>query len=110
MKKVIEQKTDVAFYLIMYPVAHPQARESIDVALCAKTNAEKLALFEQAMEKKPLGAPSCKTEAVDRNIEFGREHHISGTPTMFLEDGTRLGGFMEADKLITILNSIDKKK
>ncbi|TDQ41807.1 DsbC family protein [Tepidicella xavieri] len=35
---------------------------------------------------------SCDTAALNRNLEFAAKHRITGTPTSFLSDGTRVVG------------------
>jgi len=109
MKQIIKERKDIAFQLIMFPAAHPDARDAINYALCAKNNKERLKRFEQSFDKKPTPKAECKTDAVDRNMEAGRKIMVSGTPTMFLQDGTRLGGFMEKEALIKAIDAMGKK-
>jgi thiol:disulfide interchange protein DsbC len=47
----------------------------------------------------------CDTAAVDRNVAFGKEHKITGTPTLFLADGTRVPGAMPAAEVEKMLAS-----
>jgi thiol:disulfide interchange protein DsbC len=35
---------------------------------------------------------SCDTAALTRNLEFGRKHKITGTPTLLAQDGKRVPG------------------
>jgi thiol:disulfide interchange protein DsbC len=41
-------------------------------------------------------AAGCDTAALQRNIEFGRKHNITGTPTLIFSDGTRAPGAIPA--------------
>jgi len=110
MKQIIEERKDIAFYLIMYPAAHPQAKDAIDYALCAKTNKERLERFEKSFDKKPTPKAECDKSVVPDNMEFGRKYRISGTPTMFLQDGSRLGGAVEKDELLKAIDLSSEKK
>lgn len=109
MKQIVEERKDIAFHLIMFPAAHPQAREAIDYALCAKTNEERLKRFETAMDQKPTPKPECKTDTVDRNTAFAREHMINGTPGIFLPDGSKIAGFLEKEQLLEAIDAATKK-
>ena len=42
---------------------------------------------------------SCDTSALARNIEFGRKHKITGTPTLFFADGSRVPGAINAQQV-----------
>lgn len=103
MKKVIAERKDIAFYIILYPLPmHKEAYVKSKTIICEKS----LELLEAAFEKKPLPAPSCETKAVDENIKLAEKLGISGTPAVIFPDGTLVPGFMEAAAIIT---QIDKK-
>jgi len=110
MKQIVQERKDIAFYLIMFPAAHPQARAAIDYALCAKDNKTRLERFEKSFDKQPTPKAECETDVVDRNMEYGRSIRVSGTPTTFLEDGTRLGGAVEKADLLNAIDAAAKKK
>jgi thiol:disulfide interchange protein DsbC len=35
---------------------------------------------------------NCDSSALTRNVEFGRKHKITGTPTLLAQDGKRVPG------------------
>lgn len=45
----------------------------------------------------------CDAVAVARNVEFGKKHGITGTPPLFLADGTRVPGAIGAQQLENLL-------
>jgi thiol:disulfide interchange protein DsbC len=47
----------------------------------------------------PIPNATCDTAAVDRNVEFGKKNRITGTPTLFFVDGTRIPGAIPADRI-----------
>ncbi len=50
--------------------------------------------------KTPATAPgSCSAAANDKVVEIGRKLGVSGTPTVFFTDGTRVPGALDAKKL-----------
>ncbi len=46
------------------------------------------------------------TDQIDRNIELASSLGISGTPTLIFKDGQIVPGYLEADRLIEIVDSI----
>ncbi len=103
MKKVITERRDIAFYIILYPLPmHKDAYDKAKTILCEKS----LDLLDAAFEKKPLPKPSCDTKAVDENIKLAEKLGISGTPAVIFPDGTLIPGAVEAD---AIIQQIDKK-
>lgn len=103
MKKVIEKRKDIAFYIKMYPLPmHKDAYEKSKAIVCENS----LSLLEAAFEKKELPKPKCESTVVDDNIKLAQKLGISGTPGMIFPDGVIVPGYMEAEALIKL---IDKK-
>ncbi len=103
MKKVITERKDIAFYIILYPLAmHKDAYGKAKAIFCEKS----LDLLDAAFEKKPLPKPSCDTKAIDENIKLAEKLGISGTPAVIFPDGTLIPGAMEAD---AIIQQVDNK-
>jgi len=103
MKKVIEKRKDIAFYIKLFPLPmHKDAYAKAKAIVCEKS----LSLLEDAFERKTLPAPKCETSAIDDNISLAQKLGISGTPAIILPDGRLLPGYLEADALIL---QIEKK-
>lgn len=97
MKKVIQERKDIAFYIKMFPLSiHPQAYDKAKAIVCAKS----LAVLEDAFEKKELPKATCETTVVDDNIKLAGKLGISGTPAIVMPDGRLIPGYMEAPALI----------
>ena len=102
MKKVIEKRKDIAFYIKMFPLQmHPGAYEKAKAIVCEKS----LALLEDAFEKKEIPKPTCETQVIDENIKFAEKLGISGAPTLILPDGRVISGYREADALILLVGN-----
>jgi thiol:disulfide interchange protein DsbC len=100
MKKVIEKRKDIAFFIKMFPLPmHKGAYEEAKAIVCEKS----LALLEDAFAKKPLPAPKCDTKAVDDNIKLGEKLGIRGTPAIILPDGIIVPGYKDADSIIALI-------
>jgi thiol:disulfide interchange protein DsbC len=103
MKKIIEKRKDIAFFIKMFPLPmHKEAYEKAKAIVCEKS----LALLEDAFERKPLPKPACETSELDENIKLAEKLGISGTPAMIFPDGILMPGYREADAIIKL---IDKK-
>ena len=57
--------------------------------------------------KEPAGS-SCDAGAIARNVELGQSLRISGTPTIFLADGSRIGGYVPRAELEKALSAVKK--
>ena len=100
MKKIIEERKDVAFYIKLFPLKmHPDAYEKSKAILCEKS----LALLEKAYEKKPLPKATCETTVIDDNIKLAERLRINSLPTMILPDGRVISGYKDAESLKALI-------
>ncbi|NDH53319.1 MAG: DsbC family protein [Betaproteobacteria bacterium] len=95
------QKVDnVTVYMFLYPILGPDSAEKSRSVWCAKDRSKAWMdwmVRDQALA--PVAAPGCDQAAIARNVEFGRKHKISGTPTLFFADGTRVPGAIAAAQI-----------
>jgi thiol:disulfide interchange protein DsbC len=102
MKKTIEERKDIAFYIKLYPLKiHPEAYEKSKAIVCEKS----LALLEAAYEKKPLPKPSCETTVIDENIKLAEKLGITSLPSIVLPDGRVYPGYRDANSLIGLIGN-----
>jgi thiol:disulfide interchange protein DsbC len=102
MKKIIEERKDIVFYLKVYPLKNqPEAYEKSKTILCEKS----LALLEDAFEKKPIPKPKCETSAVDENIKLAQKLGITSVPSLVLPDGRVFPGYKDAKSLINLIGN-----
>ena len=100
MKKTIEERKDIAFYIKLYPLkSHPEAYEKSKAIVCEKS----LALLEAAYEKKPLPKSSCETTVIDENIRLAEMIGITSLPSIVLPDGRVFPGYRDAKSLIGLI-------
>lgn len=65
------------------------------------------------MNDKAPASASCDTSAIDKNVALGQKLRITGTPTMFLADGSRVGGYIpgtEVEKISQVVGTPAGKK
>jgi len=102
MKKIVEERKDIAFYIKMFPFKnHPAAYEKGKVIVCEKS----LSLLEDAHEGKPLPKPSCETTVIDENIKLAEKLGISSLPTLVLPDGRLIVGYYDAKTLLNMIGN-----
>ncbi len=97
MKKVIEERKDIVFYVKMFPLPmHKGADEKAKAIICEKS----VKLLEDAFEGKDLPAAKCDTKAVDENIKLAQKFGINGTPALIFPDGKVIPGAVDAKTII----------
>jgi len=97
---------DVTIYTFLYPILGDRSVEMSKNIWCAEDQASSWNGW--ILENKTPAQATCDTAVVDRNLALGQQLRINGTPTMFLADGRRLGGYVPADQLEQALASVNE--
>lgn len=84
--------SDLTMYVFLYPILSPDSVEKSKAVWCAPDRG-KAWLDLMLKDTVPAGGAACQTP-IDTIIAYGREKRISGTPTIFFEDGERVPGAM----------------
>ena len=87
----ISRLDNVTIYTFLYPILSPDSLEKSNQIWCAANRAKAWNDF-MLENKAPGGKGDCDTSAVQRTVELGRKLAVSGTPTLFFADGTRVPG------------------
>lgn len=89
------QKVDnITIHMFLYPILGGDSPDKSRNIWCAKDKGK--AWQDQMLREQPAANASCDTAAIARNLEFGKKHRISGTPTLFFADGSRVPGAVNA--------------
>ncbi|MBD3893533.1 DsbC family protein [Hydrogenophaga sp.] len=97
------QINNVTIHVFLYPILGPDSMQKSRQIWCSR---ERARTFQDWMLRNaaPAAAPArCDSAALQRNVEFGRQHRISGTPTTFLLDGRRVPGAASAAQIEQLL-------
>lgn len=98
------QKIDnVTVYLFLYPILGADSTEKSKAIWCAKDQAKAWMDWMVRDQVVPAAAASCDTSALARNVELGRNHKITGTPTLVFVDGNRVPGAIDAKQVEKLL-------
>jgi thiol:disulfide interchange protein DsbC len=109
----LQKVNNVTIYTFLYPILSKDSAEKSRGIWCAK---DKSKVWDEWMLRSvpvPEAAAGCDTGAVSRNVEFGRKYRITGTPTVFFADGSRVPGAISAaqlEKLMTQAQSAPQAK
>lgn len=90
----LEKLQDITVYTFPVAFLGPDSQAKNEAIWCSSVRA---ASWAAAMTGQPVKvAEKCDIAALKRNSELASKLMVRGTPTMFLADGTRVPGYMEA--------------
>lgn len=105
----IQTMDNVTVYTFLYPILSADSTTKSKQIWCSATPGD--AWMDWIADGiKPMGNADCDTKAIDDNVELGQQLRVSGTPTIFLSDGSRIGGYVAADKLEAAIQQAEGKK
>jgi thiol:disulfide interchange protein DsbC len=102
------QKVDnVTIYMFLYPILGADSTEKAKAIWCMR---DKGKVWQDWMVNNQAipgpGPANCDTTALTRNIDFGKKHKITGTPTLFFANGTRVPGAIAAPEVEKMLTAV----
>lgn len=96
------QKVDnVTVYMFLYPILGPSSTEKSRHIWCSKDRAK--AWQDWMLREQGVPTAACDTAALTRNVELGKQHKISGTPTLLFVNGKRVPGAISAQQVEKLL-------
>ena len=97
----LQKVDDVTIYMFLYPILSADSTEKTKNLWCAKDKAK---TWQDVMVRdQPVPKASCDSTAIDRNVAFGKKHKITGTPTVFFANGSRVPGAISAQQVEKLL-------
>ena len=100
---------NVTIYTFLLPILSPDSLEKSNRIWCSANKAK--AWNDWMIDgKAPTGKADCDTTAIQKSIELGQKLAISGTPTIFFADGTRVPGAIPIAQIENRLNQIQNAK
>jgi thiol:disulfide interchange protein DsbC len=97
LERDLEKVNDVTIYLFLYPILGPDSVEKSGNIWCARDKGK--AWVNWMVREQPAAKARCDTSALERNVEFGKKYRITGTPTVFFADGSRVPGAISAQQI-----------
>ena len=106
-RKTLADTKDITVYTFMYPILSDDSRTKVKNVWCS---ADKAKTWDDWMlnGKTPASAAeSCNaTASTDKVVELGRKLKVTGTPTIFFTDGSRVPGAIDSKALESRLAAI----
>ena len=88
---------NVTVHVFLYPILSKDSADKSKAIWCAKDRAK--SFNDWMLKDVPPASATCDSAAIDRNVEFGKKNRITGTPTLFFVDGTRIPGAVPPDRI-----------
>jgi thiol:disulfide interchange protein DsbC len=96
LAKELQGIGDVTIYTFLYPI-FPNSSDLTKAIWCAPDRAKAWNAYMLNGTEPPAG--KCDTAGIDKIVATGRKLNLRGTPALFFADGSRVPGFMPAEKL-----------
>ena len=107
-EKDLQNVKDVTVYMFLDPILSPDSVEKSRNIWCSKDPAKEWTSHMTKGTDAPVAPSSCDVTALQRNMEFGRKYKITGTPTVFFADGSRVPGAIGSDEIEKRLKATTK--
>ncbi|MFZ3142124.1 DsbC family protein [Polaromonas sp.] len=99
----LQKVNDVTIHTFLIPILSPDSAEKARNIWCAKDKGK--AWLDWMVRDQPAAKASCDTGALERNLAFSRKYKITGTPTLFFADGSRVPGAIGVEQIEKTLAS-----
>jgi thiol:disulfide interchange protein DsbC len=99
LERTLQDVKNLTVYNFVIPILGGDSPEKSRSIWCAKdsTATFRAWMLEGKAPPKPTGA--CDDSAIERNLALSRRNHVSGTPAIIFEDGSRAPGALSAEQL-----------
>ncbi|WP_315075197.1 DsbC family protein [Acinetobacter guillouiae] len=106
LEKELKNIDNLTVYLFLYPITrlHPNAESISQQIWCSKNQYQ--AWEDYLIDKKQPSANKSCTTPIEKNIALAKSLEVDGTPTFFLQDGTRISGAREAGEIELLLKAV----
>lgn len=102
----LENLDDVTIHTFLLPIMSQDSADKARAIWCAKDRGQ--AWRDWIIDGKAPSSAQCDAP-LDKLQALGRKYNITGTPTIFLADGSRIGGFVPAARLEQALAQAEKR-
>ena len=96
-EKDLQKVNDVTIHTFLIPILSADSTEKSKNIWCAKDKNK--AWLDWMMRDQTPAKASCDTAALERNLAFSKKYKITGTPTVFFANGTRVPGAISAPEI-----------
>ncbi len=102
----LQNVNNVTVYMFLYPILGQSSTDRSKNIWCAKDRAKAWTDWMVKNADTPAAGATCDATALARNVEFGKKHKITGTPTLIFADGNRVPGAIGAAQVEKFLAEV----
>ncbi len=103
-EKDLQKIDNVTIYHLLYPVLGEDSKTKSRNIACAKDRVK--TWNDWMLQGVVPPTVACDNHNIEAIVEFGKKSRINGTPTLFVADGTRVPGAIDAAQIETLLNGV----
>ena len=103
-EKDLSKIDNVTIYHLLFPILGEDSMLKAKNIWCAKDKAK--AWNDWMLNGITPPTLKCDTALIDANVEFGKKNRITGTPTLFFADNTRVPGAIDAKQIEKLLSAV----
>lgn len=102
----LQNVNNVTVYMFLYPILGQSSTDRSKNIWCAKDRAKAWTDWMVKNADTAAASATCDVAALARNVEFGKKHKITGTPTLIFADGNRVPGAIGAAQVEKFLAEV----
>jgi thiol:disulfide interchange protein DsbC len=106
LRHTLEDVPNLTVYTFIYPILAPDSRVKARDIWCSRQPGQ---AWDDWMVRGKMPATANCDAPIDQVLALGQRLMVSGTPTLFFADGTRVSGALPRDELLAHLNKTSKK-
>jgi thiol:disulfide interchange protein DsbC len=107
-EQTLQQITDITVYVFMFPVIRPELADHSKAVWCSADRAK--AWLDLAMRSKPPSGNASCDNPIEKNLQLGQKLGVNSTPTIYLANGERIAGALQAADLRAMMDQIASSK
>lgn len=102
----LQNVDNITVYMFLYPILGQSSVDRSKAIWCAKDKGKAWNDWMIKDADAAAATASCNTTALERNVDFGKKHKITGTPTLIFADGNRVPGAIPAAQVEKFLAEV----
>ena len=107
-ENTLQQIDNITVYVFMFPVIKPDLADHSKAVWCSPDRAK--AWLDLALRHQPPPAKTSCANPVEKNLQLGHKLGVSSTPTLYLANGERVAGALQAADLRAMLDQVASSK
>ena len=107
-ENTLQQIDNITVYVFMFPVIKPDLADHSRAVWCSPDRAK--AWLDLALRHQPPAAKASCADPVEKNLELGHKLGVASTPTLYLANGERIAGALQAADLRAMLDQVASSK